>query len=328
MFSINNHEDLLVGISKLLEKEIGIGDIKISDNFKFHIIISGDNRDGKLDADVAKLVLKIQNLVYNYYSIAFNMSVDDVKKQYSKDIRVTATINEGSDIFTADITSLVSQLVGKMTDTQSFITSIVAIGAFVACYSVAKYVDYQKDKRQTISDAEKDQRLNASLDKALEIIENTMKPHDTQDIDQALSAVSKEVIKNMDKDDTITIISTEETIGRNIFAKRFPKLLKSSQYIYLDGKYGISEVTRTDEGVYKIRITDNEGESIKGIATLSQNDLKILINELIPSEPQSLQVNANVDSEGKLTEAAIIGFGNPRKDSITISDAKKVYDEE
>lgn len=326
MFTISSQEDIWRCISELSDNNITISDIKISDDFVFHIVISGDDRDGMLDADIAKLVIKIQNLAFNYYSIALNIPLDEVKRKYYKNIRITATIERGSDTFTAFFSSFFQELIGKMTDIQSVFVMLTGIGAFSACYTIKKYLEYLNEKRNAILTANKDNQLIAVLNKMTEIVGSAIPKNVEKEMDNSIILVSKEVLNHMDKEDTVTFSSTGETLTRKEFRKRFPKENTEQQYIYLDGKYGISEVSRTPDGIYKIKITDDNDDYVKGTAALNQNDLRVLINELIPSGAQDLQVNARVDEYGKFTEITIIGLGAARSGSMSIADARHEED--
>lgn len=305
---LNSQNDILEAIKLVALNELDYKNVSFGSGLTCTIKLAGDKWDGQLDANIAQILVSLQELIFDGYSVIMDLPLRDVKKLFADDLRITAVLQPGCSLFSIDFIKLAKKMVSNMTSQQTFICALVLILA------VSGYMSYSK----TLEHTERMELLNSNNTIASSALELANTVVQDKVFNRKSDKVGKSIYSAMDKDDEITIESTGEVLTKKQFRPRYPKMDVEVQIKYLDGEYKFFQMNTKNN--IKVIIADKNGQEIRADLMLSPDDITMLTERLLDHEFVSVQINAKIDDNGDITEANIISLGAPRDTAVSISD--------
>ncbi|RRD69003.1 MULTISPECIES: hypothetical protein [unclassified Desulfovibrio] len=311
---IKNLDELFAYASKVIAKKETFRKIQfVGKDFSYTIKIDGDTWDGTVDVRHASYIIALQNSVNDL------LSEFEVQGSLSEeDIRIKIDIQQGCSEIIPDLTKILISLGSKMTTTQIFISTILAIGGFVGIMALTRILNYRKELRLADKRAQE-----------LSVHEETKRALYQPMLDAFLlkkdrySSYEKPVriLANvLDSDDEVTLSDGVSAIDQQEIKRNLIRATRNTKQVsYVDGEYYLE---RKDYSQGELIFTLSQGDiTFRAYTTgLSTEDAESLAEEIASREineelPFLLSLQLNVDhTKKKILSGLIVGVGQPRTD--------------
>ncbi|MGN0008677.1 MAG: hypothetical protein ACI33N_03355 [Desulfovibrionaceae bacterium] len=308
--------------------------IQLNGNFTISLHIKGKSWDKRIDSRTAQYVIGLQT--------AFDDILEEFAPEAEKDkLLVKVENREGSWDSLADITPFLTEVVSKMTDTQTFMSVMASIAGIAGIFIWNRYqtrrekeIAEQEHTRQAAlleqtrqKEEEEKTKQEIARQETLREAFRGLQAHADADPERYASyeRPTRNIIKTMAQDDTVELYEKTGGIPAKIAQKCGPRRAPRSEEVvtYADGSYIINS-RRYDEGEVVLELQQGN-TSIKGyLWQFDENDRAAFIASLDKHEredflPFSMNLQINViHTRRKLKYAIIIGEGTPRESKICV----------
>jgi len=316
---ISNFDQLLEHALSVHNGWEEIKKIELSDNFNYHIIIKGVGWDGQFDQKVSEIVLGVHGAVIAAYANAEGLSNRSASLKYKKEIRVTATVEEGSCDLSIEVAKALQVAFEKMDGTQALIGLSVICATALTGYGLKKAVDYMKDKNKLLHD-QKMKELDATEKAELLKLSNQNIDNVIKGNIEVLKAAQKPVealVNVISEEDQVTVTSSNVTFSKKELKKNVevPDIETPMTY-YVDGEYIIREWKHYDELSGAI---EKDGIILKNIEVLLNDEEKESLAKLVNTlDKVNLQVTVTVQNN-KAKAVTVIGIGSLRNGTVPLT---------
>lgn len=276
------------------------------------LTVEGEGWDKRITATHARYIVSLQD------------ELDALLKEYAPEIlegdekpQIRAEVKDGSSKVLQDIKEIVTPLVNNMTDEQTFICTMTAIGAACGYFAWSRWLNYRaetKDKDNGLAqlaehEETKRQMLQPLLEKA------NAEPETFSRYERPLHRL----MKDLENDDSIALIG-EGYIPAPQTTKLRPPRAKRSEKLAApcDGEF---QLTRTDysAGEYILHLTQ-DGTALKAYTSALDNDDKKTLTQFIADKtneedafPFAIPLQLTVEyTKKELKHGVILGLGEPR----------------
>lgn len=312
-FAINSIEDIFeliyTEISTNEEKNISLGDA-----LNIRIILSGNQWDGAIDYRICEFVQLLQEKVLHIYNDLYDKRLTKASLTSNPNLVVKVSISKGSSILDIMLNSLefLKEGFNGMESKHKALTIIGSIFLGVTAYSTENIFDRYMTMAENTSNNQTQQAL-------FETFENIAK-HSSAPYMHAL-------VRRMDANDTISVNTEEYTKKEALETFRkgpLQNIEKEAQTFYIDEKFEVVAVYfETSEVQLKIGNRKIKATTV----ALSSTDKQKLYEEYRVADENNyipsidLQVSVSI-TQGKIqTPANIVGLGQKRTGTITLSEA-------
>lgn len=310
---IESSEDLINVSFGLLDDKIDIQSIEVSDNLVLKIKIDDNDWSDstRLDYKIASIILNFQRDVLGFYNDVFNESIAFSVIDKFPFLIVKVEVKDGCIEIFAFLKEFVDKVLHDM-DSKNKITALLIILGIITAGGAAwvgiEYLSYLKEiKIAEISSKNRNRAIEALEKSNLSLIENQKTP---------------KYLANNVKNGTVKIGNERPLTSKEIkkISKQKDNITEKSCNIdntYSITKYDFKEhAAYLDDGIYSF------WSSTEYLDDASREKLKIIADEAITTkivQSAPLQVTATI-KDGAVKHAAIIGIGEKRSSTISLSD--------
>lgn len=310
---VESSKDLINASFGLLDNKVDIQSIEVSDNLVLRIKIDDDDWSDstKLDYKIASIILNFQRDIIGFYNDIFNENVSLSTIDKFPFLIVKIEIKDGCIEIFAFLKEFVNKILHDM-DSKDKITVLLIILGIITAGGAAwvgiEYFSYLKEtKIAEVSSKNRNRAIEALEKSNLALIENQKTP---------------KYLANNVKNGTIKIGDERPLTSKEIkkISKQKDNTAEKSCNIdntYLITKYDFKEhAACLDDGIHSF------WSSTEYLDDVSREKLKTIADEAITTkvvQSAPLQVTATI-KDGTVKHAAIIGIGEKRPSTISLSD--------
>lgn len=321
---LENPDDLVDYALSVLNGWEDVKRVELSDLFNYHIIVKGENWDGKFDQRVSQIVLSVHKAVTAAYAQAENIPYRTAVAKYKKELRVIAKVENGSSIIGIDLNlNGIGGVFTSMTGTESVVAVSMIVTGIVLSIGVFPVVSYFKHKNELLHrrhlrdrDSEEVQaRIDASNKQIDSILRNNV------DLLEKAQEPVRVLASVLDKDDKAQIRGVATPVDKHEVKKLAPYLsdIQLPETYYLDDAYKIRQWRHFED---LTAVIEKDGITLGNVEiTLNQAERERLVQYVNTLEDIKLQITARV--QGKDIQASIIGIGEPREGTVPLSAIKR-----
>jgi hypothetical protein len=299
------------GVNVLSEREEP-QDVRLSDQFNFHVRLHGNSWTGDVDFRLAGFVVELQKKINYLCSLAYDqrITLSDVPLRFS-DFLVKVEVGSGSLEAYAKIKDILQACLSNMESKHILVLGVMLIAAVLVSSGVDRYFVY-KERELAANGQQEQARMVGSF-----ILENTALIADMQRPKRAL-------VNRMEEGDRIefpefnTSYSAEE--ARQVF--KISRERVDSERAYIDDSFTVTAINfKTDV----VELTSGNISFRATLENLNQNDIRILHDRIREARAEhrlpivDLQVTAAVKRR-EITAAVVFGVGPRRQGAVALAD--------
>lgn len=322
-FRPSNFEELLDYSLKVFNGWEEVKKVELSDNFNYRVIIRGEGWDGQFDQRVSQIVLGVHAAVIAAHAQAEGISYRSASLRFKKDIRVIATVNDGSLDLLVKIAGAIEKAFDKMDGKQAL------IGVAMISASVLGYVGISGGFK-TLQQRNEHLHQQVLADKSIEERKELLKTSNTAILEAYKLAKHDLQASQKASDAILSVISENDTVSFPVVSKTYSKKeikenleIPASEPIkayYVDDEYLIREWKHYDELTGVIEVN---GERLKDVEVLLNEGEKEQLAKLVNTLGKvALQVTVEIQDE-KVKGTKIIGIGAKRETAVPLSSLLK-----
>ena len=277
-------------------------------SLELKIKLSGPKWAGIVDKPIAKFLLDLDKIVQSELA-RFGVVIPETAHGL-----VALKIEDGSLEAFLQYSKGILQEIQKMKTWQQFLLSAVILTAIGLPVAPSIISAFNEVKLAQIESEEKTQLIKA----VGEVIEKTY----------AIQAPVRRLVANMDVNDTVQLPGVDEPVKKDVAKEALMQATKSqkSDVYFIDHRYIVQELlTKEPENwVIGLRFGD---VSFRAKILLTHDQVNALMADFQAAHAQGseiapdLQVTATIDSTGKIKKASLVGIGEPRENSVKLSEA-------
>ncbi|BDQ33342.1 hypothetical protein [Pseudodesulfovibrio portus] len=303
MVAIQSIDGFIDSAVALLNQEIEIDEVEISDDFICTITINGDEHKGYVDYGLAKFIVLLQK---NARSIIRSCTQDvprSEQKRMISDVKVRVKVNEGSTVVDILLDYLFGGAVQNMTGEQAIYAILILCSTLCGMNGLSVISEIKKKAK----DEETKQRFANIAEKLIEELPKINEP-------------MRALANSLTKDDIISLPAIEAPLNKDEMKDLYKDIdLKSVQTIYIDDEYEILGVS-----LDKVFVTVKKGKakfsaSTKMLNGASKQQLYSAVKAAgIKEVTTRLPLQINMIIEGLDKEYYVMGIGDKREGAIDV----------
>jgi len=302
---IANTDELISYCAHVFSGNQAAGEVIIADSFVGEMRFRGQKWQGRVDTNIAMLVIDSQKLIRRTYvksSRIDRFPLDGAEKE----IKIEFEVNHGSSTIISILEKLLSVPLLNVSSEHALYAMLI-----ISCTMLGmKYFDTKAELLKKIEDEETKRKLIEMHQAVVADIKQSLKP-------------AVRFARKMDSDDTLEFCKSGKLLTRTEAIQHFliqhtPEALE----FYIDDKYDVTNVhlktTKVTLEIRGIRFTAS-------INNISEQDKVTLFTDIeeagVASAWPSLDLQITLRINGSDHFAQIIALGGKRPDSVTLEHA-------